>query len=341
MAKRSKLPLRKIALTEIHSLNEVPSEVQLLPRGWTNTKKGKFLVDDESIRLILRDFQTKANDAVIDYEHQTLTGQQAPAAGWIMELVDKGDDGLWGRVEWTDRAKEYLANREYRYLSPVIHVREDGKVIGFINAGLTNFPAIDGMVPVSFKDQEMEEEQPMNEFLKKLAAALGLPETATEEEVLTAIQELAKNKDVKPDAQYEAFKSTLAQALGMGTNASDVDIRATVLSLKASSDNNSVVKDLQERLDKRDREEVIQLALTQGKITPAQKDWAENYAKVDLEGFRKFVETAPQLVPMGSGSTTYALKNNPGAGGLDDSQANVNKLLNIDAETYKKYGGDQ
>ncbi|WP_051967846.1 phage protease [Brevibacillus thermoruber] len=339
MKKRSNLPLRKIALTEIHALNEVPSEVQLLPRGWTETRKGKFLVDDESIRLILRDFQAKANDAVIDYEHQTLTGQEAPAAGWIVELIDKGEAGLWGRVEWTDRAKQYLANREYRYLSPVIHVREDGKVVAFINAGLTNFPAIDGMVPVALKDQETEADQLMD-FLKKLAAALGLPETATEEEILAAIQELAKNKDAKPEQQYEAFKAQITTALGLPQTTSDVDIRAKVLSLKANSENNLELQQLKERLDKKERDEVIQLALTQGKITPAQKEWAENYAKVDLEGFRKFVETAPQIVPIGNGGTTYALKDTPG-GGLDDAQAQVNSLLGLDAETFKKYGGDK
>ena len=36
----------------------------------------------------------------------------------------------------------------------------------------------------------------------------------------------------------------------------------------------------------------------QGKITPAQKEWAKSYALSDPKGFGSFVEKAPQIVPM-------------------------------------------
>ena len=52
-------------------------------------------------------------------------------------------------MQWTDRAKEYLRNREYRYLSPVVLVRKnDGRAVQLLGAALTNLPAIDGMAPV-------------------------------------------------------------------------------------------------------------------------------------------------------------------------------------------------
>ncbi|TCM72132.1 phage protease, partial [Rhodovulum steppense] len=64
------------------------------------------------------------------------------AAGRIKELACRAD-GLWGRVEWTARACELIAAKEYRYLSPVIMVRNgDGTVVHLTSAGLVHNPAL-------------------------------------------------------------------------------------------------------------------------------------------------------------------------------------------------------
>jgi len=122
------------------------SEIQLIPFGYHTTSSGDFLLDDEALKLVVSTFDSQVNDLVVDYEHQTLSGKEAPAAGWIKKLVNRGAQGLWGLVEWTERAKGYLARQEYRYLSPVFLKRQaDGRVVRLLNAGLTNAPEIDGM----------------------------------------------------------------------------------------------------------------------------------------------------------------------------------------------------
>jgi hypothetical protein len=45
-------------------------------------------------------------------------GGTAKAAGWIKELQVR-DDGIFGRVEWTEAAAAAIKAGEYRYLSPV------------------------------------------------------------------------------------------------------------------------------------------------------------------------------------------------------------------------------
>lgn len=62
----------------------------------------------------------------IDYEHQTLKDMQAPAAGWVKDITLKSD-GIYGAVDWTERAAEYLKNREYKYISPVVTLRNADK----------------------------------------------------------------------------------------------------------------------------------------------------------------------------------------------------------------------
>lgn len=133
--------------------DEAPGEFQLLPRGRIDIEgDAPALIDDESVRLIIQHYGRRGNDMVIDYEHQTLKDVQAPAAGWIKKIVDKGNDGLWAIVDWTKRAKEYLANKEYRFFSPVILIRpSDRKVIAVLNVALTNAPMINNLQPIVAK----------------------------------------------------------------------------------------------------------------------------------------------------------------------------------------------
>ena len=100
----------------------VPEVIRILPLGHVTSQKGEFDVDEESLRLMKAEIARHGVDVVVDYEHQTLDGVQAPAAGWVKDLSIQ-DGHIVAKVEWTDRAAAYLKNREYRYLSPVITVR--------------------------------------------------------------------------------------------------------------------------------------------------------------------------------------------------------------------------
>lgn len=126
----------------------VPKEIKILPLGLVHSQKGDFRVDDESVELIRQQFKDRKLDLVIDYEHQTLKDIQAPAGGWIKDIY-KGDDAVIAKVEWTPRAEEYLKNKEYKYLSPVVMVRKkDRKAMAIHSVALTNTPAINGMFPM-------------------------------------------------------------------------------------------------------------------------------------------------------------------------------------------------
>ena len=125
-----------------------PEIISVLPLGHVISDKGEFNVDEESFRVMKAQIAQRGVDLVIDYEHQTLKGVQAPAAGWVKELMLKNGQ-IQARVEWTPTAKKYLQNKEYRYLSPVITVREsDSKATGLHSLALTNTPAIEGMTPL-------------------------------------------------------------------------------------------------------------------------------------------------------------------------------------------------
>ena len=148
---------RKV-LSSSAEIREVTGDIKVLPLGYVLSEKGDFIVDDECFKLMKAHMQRRAIDIVIDYEHQTLEGIQAPASGWIKELSLK-EDGIYAKVEWTAKAKAFLANKEYRYLSPVILVREsDKRAVILHSVALTNTPAILGMKPIVNSAKDLENE---------------------------------------------------------------------------------------------------------------------------------------------------------------------------------------
>lgn len=242
----------KVCAGEGVEVSGVPSEIKILPLGRVHSQKGDFTVDDESVELIRKQFKDRKLDLVIDYEHQTLADVQAPAGGWIKDIY-KGDDALIAKVEWTPKATEYLKNKEYRYLSPVVMVRKrDQKATALHSVALTNTPAIDGMFPVvnSLTIEDYSEGGTTMD-LKEIAKALGLPETATEEEIKKAVEEAGKAaqkiKEMEEKGDGDTGKggdapaevvanSTILKLLELDENAKTEDVAASIMALKAGGD---------------------------------------------------------------------------------------------------------
>jgi phage I-like protein len=123
---------------------KAPEWVHLFPHGQMTGRDGrKFdLADPGTIVLA---FQAAGVDLPIDYEHQNdrpeaKNNGPVPAAGWIKALRSD-ETGLWGRVEWTATAREMIANREYRYLSPsFLYHPKTTAIVRLKGAGLVHNP---------------------------------------------------------------------------------------------------------------------------------------------------------------------------------------------------------
>ncbi|MDR2024032.1 MAG: phage protease [Hungatella sp.] len=330
-------------------LEGVPEVVKLLPLGHVKSQKGDFDVDKESFAEIRRHFEERGIDIVIDYEHQTLKDIQAPAGGWIKDIILE-DGAIAAKVEWTPTARKYLENKEYKYLSPVVLVRKaDNKAMELHSAALTNSPAIDGMFAI-VNSWSFENGGNNMELIKKLAALLGLGEDATEEQVLKQLETALKEaKDLKDAASGDkgaeepekvVANKVVCELLGLKGGAPTEDVTAKIMELKngkTSGFNSEVeIKALKEQLAKRDADDAVLKALKAGKIAVPQKEWAEAYALKDPTGFAAFVEKAPQVVPIGE--IEFDLKANKAEEKPDEETLFVCKQLGISEEDLKKYG---
>ncbi len=144
---------------EPFELLSATQDIQLTPAGLFRARDGRpeglpgWYIDAVLAATVIEQAFLQKDRFLIDYEHQTLyaekNGQPAPAAGWY-----KGTDMQWREgaglfatnIEWTPAAAKAIANKEYRYISPVIvYNKTTGHILAVNMAALVNYAAIDGM----------------------------------------------------------------------------------------------------------------------------------------------------------------------------------------------------
>ena len=145
-------------------------------------------------------------DVLVDVDHASATGGSTEAAAWAKNLRVE-DDGLCADFELTPKGRELVEGRSYRFVSPGWTLAKDGTPLALCSVALTNRPNLPVKPVVNADGAGGNDPDGRNKTTKghpnmdpkKIAAALGLNESATEEEVLNAI----KAKDDK-NAQLEA-----------------------------------------------------------------------------------------------------------------------------------------
>lgn len=174
--------------------------------------------------------------------------------------------------------------------------------------------------------------------MKWLIKLLGLPEDATEAQIKTAAEQVVNKARAADDATVQVANKAVLEALGIEGLPSESEILGTIAAMKQGQEQAGTlatkVAELETKINKRDAADLVAQAIQAGKITPAQKDWAEKYAETDPEGFKVFVSKASVVVQTGN----LAGGAKPGDGGsIDEIQQLVNKQMGIDEETFKKF----
>lgn len=328
-------------IIKLDMAGQVPGFIRLLPVGEVKLTDGRppFLVDYLGLEEIVAAWRQGGNDLPIDYEHQSLSGEAAPAAGWIKGL-EFAEDGLWATVEWTAKAREFLANREYRYFSPVVALDDERRAVKLLHAGLTNTPAISSLTPlvlavsvdrvdarVNDPNIWIKEKEAGKAMLEKLKSLYAAEEGAGEEQLLALA---GKHK--------EAFlaMTEFSQILDLQADAGPGQVKAAILALKQGGDRLAVVETeltaLKGALLEGEVQKAVSGALAAGKVTPAQKEWAEAYARKDLEGFQIFVAKAPAIVTPGQ---KYPDEPTAGQAGLTEPELAMAQQLGVTPEAFK------
>lgn len=299
--KKTSIALLTLAL----ALNSAAG-VQLLPAGEFAGRDGRpgkgltwKLSDAQGQALAARLTERHATvQFCFDYEHQAMlaeeNGQPAPASGWATKFEWRSGVGLFAvDVQWTDKAKQMIDAKEYKYISPVIaYDPKTGEVRGVINAALTNVPNLE-MSPVSAQAMarlnafsQPPEQSTMNPVLKALLESLGLnvSEDTTKEQAVAAVAAL-KTKADKADElgiQIAALKA----------NPGEPDPTKWV-SLEKFTQLHNEVAALSAKHATSEVDQLIAQAVAEGKCTPAVEDVWRNVGKKDVAMLKSLIDKTP------------------------------------------------
>ncbi len=249
-------------VTVFDALSALPGEqenwIKLMPVGTFDTRDGRTF--HCSPEVVISRFNADKIPVPVDLDHETTKSRQAgikaPAYGWIEELKAKSD-GIYGRVNWLEEGKKVLAAKTHRFISPAFETDAHRNIVWLHSAGLVaapalSMPAVASAMPQSTPKGTMEME------LKTIAAALGLADTATLDEIVQAILVLRRQQN-ETAALSAAFEGL---SVGMG-------------------------KEAQAEQERR-REQKIETALSQGVFAPALRDWATNLINTNETAFDEF-----------------------------------------------------
>ena len=325
--------------------------IQLLPYGKFRATDGRptdveaWYVTDTNGADVVALANSQKNPLPIDYEHQILhsqqNGKEAPSAGW-MEYLYFNPQGIFADVRWTDKAAEYIKNGEYRYISAVFAYDTNGYVRKIFHAALTNNPALDGMdevmvaASVQLLNQQKEKPEMDKKLVEALCALFALKADASEAEITEKVTALSAAKgdsqvavlDVYAKlAEKEQSVAALTAQVGKPDPAKFVPVEQVVaLQADFNAFKTSVEADKKEAL--------ITAALSQGKLAPTLKDWAQS---LSVEALSAYLEKAPAMAAL-SGEPQAKADPDQNVVALSAEQQATAKMLGIsEAEYIEKY----
>lgn len=323
-----------------------PREFRIFEKGWNDTSKGRFLFDEEAAKMVMSAYERDGIDRMVDLEHFSLPNEEGnikdpDARGWYQLTVKNGE--LWAvSVTWTPDGDRRLRERTQRYISPAFAFDEEtGRVTELYNVAICGIPATydaPALVAASKRAGKkigtLSLEVKKMDDIKKCAAALGLKEDSTLEEVLSAIKALqepdgdedeTKNADDPPkdkDDKKDDDKEKMSDDKYLTTLPPKLQARV----MAALHSHDDVRKELSEMRAKQQKSEVEGLiAANTDKIPPKLEAWAR---KQTPEVLCEYLKHAAPL-PRGEREPERE-KQGAGVVALTDQEKYVAKLAGMD-----------
>lgn len=278
----------------------VSPEVQVLRVGkFSHPTYGDFEITNKILAEMKKNFDSKIRgvDIAIDYFHKS----DQEAAAWFTELTLKEDGSeLWAKVDWTQKARVMLSDRQVRYFSPDFAFKwqdPETKTIYknvLFGGGLTNRP-----------------------FVKEMAAIVA----AEGDNIMTEVEKLAAQVKKLSDDNADLVKK-LAELPKAPTPVSPVVVEDDVPTLKKKlaemtakcEELSAQVAASEKAKQLAEKETKFNLMLSEGRACAAQKD---SFLKGDMDEFVKLAQPL-NLTPKGDAAN--------GGGATGDLEDRILKL---------------
>ena len=187
---------------------EMPKEIQVLPVGkWNHPAYGPITITREDIAEFKENFNKGLRkDIPITEGHEGF--DEKPAVGWFVELLDRGGNGLYASVNWTEKGKTLLSEKSYKYFSPEFYSEyEDPETREIyenvlVGGALTNKPYFKELEAVVLSENIINNKLNFNDMDIKEILAKKVEELSAEEKTF-----LQENKGQLNEEQLATFGS--------------------------------------------------------------------------------------------------------------------------------------
>jgi phage I-like protein len=187
---------------------EMTSRIQVLPFGkWKHPSYGEIKIEEKDLENFVFNFEGQVRKELPITEGHSVGEQELPAIGWFKQLENKGRDGLWAVVEWTNEGISLLKEKAYKYFSPEFYsVYEDPETHKIyhdvlVGGALTNRPYFKGLQAVMLSEFTSEKTMTIEEILAKKVEELSDEEKSF----------LKDNAETLSDEQKETYKDIVGE----------------------------------------------------------------------------------------------------------------------------------
>ena len=195
-------------LTNTISNGEV--EVNVSPVGifYGSDAEGNAIpenLSEESLQRLADQLNSSNQQILVDADHASCRPgieRDTSACGWLEKFFVKPLKGLWAKLKLTNKGRDLVENKVYRFLSPVFKLDDNGEPIQLNSVAMTNCPALaPDIAPII-------NAKPSQEILEM---------TITKEDLVNLIKETVnsmknENAEVKEEVKEEIMEETAENA---------------------------------------------------------------------------------------------------------------------------------
>ena len=245
-----------------------------------NYPQGKFT--QAEVQELAKNYDPSFCEAPITLDHE----QKGPAYGWVDKLKEENGKLKATFKDLSDDLKEFVNKGKYKKISVEIYRELEGKkpylkAVSFLGASI---PQVKGMQAVEFKEGESDvyifeaevEEDNDTEEIENLKSTI----TDLKGQVAKFKEDAKKNTEIK--SLKEQVKDLTIELAKFKDEAAGKDELAKEL------------KEIKENLRTKDFNEFIEQHISQGILTPANKD-AVFSILCDLDNIKKFDATSDSI----------------------------------------------
>lgn len=156
---------------------------------------------EESLQRLADQLNSSNQQILVDADHASCRPgieKDTSACGWLEKFFVKPLKGLWAKLKLTNKGRDLVENRVYRFLSPVFKLDDNGEPIQLNSVAMTNCPALaPDIAPII-------NAKPSQEILEM---------TITKEDLVNLIKETVNSmKNEKAEVKEEVKEETAENA---------------------------------------------------------------------------------------------------------------------------------